>query len=303
MQTTKNFGIPIFAVSFLLLLSATGAGEAPRAGRLSDFMRVVKKEGRRQPHAFETAIVKLVDEKNEVEVDLIAAVHIGDKEYYEELNGIFKNYEAVLYELVAEEGTRIDREAEKNRDKKNLLSGFQAGMGRALNLDFQLDHIDYTAANLVHADLSPEEFARRAAERGDLIQMLYRTIVLSTKKGKDGRDEESRMQGRLVGTLFASNPSLALKRFFSREMVDRMDDSAWIIDGEGSAIITDRNEAALRVLRRELDAGKKKIAVFYGAAHLPDFVKNLEKKFKLKPKEISWVVAWDLTSDRSTRKN
>lgn len=274
-----------------------------KAEKVSDFMRLSYQEGKRQPRSMDTAIVKFVDKNNKIEVDLIAAVHVADKEYYEELNHIFKRYDAMLYELVADEDVVKSGKITTKKKDHNLLSGFQAGMGEALALDFQLEHIDYGAKNFVHADLSPEEFLRRVSERGDLVQMLYRAIVLGTKKGKEGTDEEMRMQGRLLGSFLVSNTSLALKRFFAKEMIGQMDDSIWLIGGdEGSAIITDRNDAALNVLRREISDGKKKLAIFYGGAHLPEFAKRLRKDFKMKQTDISWVIAWDLTSNRSARK-
>jgi hypothetical protein len=174
-------------------------------------------------------------------------------------------------------------------------------MGEALDLDFQLEHVDYTAKNCVHADLSPEEFAKRVAERGDILQMLYRMLVHGFSK--DGAEAETKMQGRILGTLFSSNPSLALKRLMAKEMVGQMDDSMWVIGGDGSAIITDRNEAALKVLRKQIGKGDKKIAVFYGGAHLPEFAKSLKTAFAMTPIQRTWLIAWDLTSDRSARKN
>ena len=35
-------------------------------------------------------------------------------------------------------------------------------------------------------------------------------------------------------------------------------------------LIGDRNEAAMKVLVRELANGKKRIGIFYGAAHMPE---------------------------------
>ena len=35
-------------------------------------------------------------------LDLVSAVHLGDKEYYEKLNAEFRSKDIVLYELVAE---------------------------------------------------------------------------------------------------------------------------------------------------------------------------------------------------------
>ena len=289
---------------FVFPVVAAVAEDAVPVENPSDFFRVVRKEDKRQPYSFDTAVVRFTDAKKKIEVDLIGAVHVGDKEYYEELNERFKVYDSVLYELVAETGTKVDKKAVEEKKKKNVLTGFQSGMGEALDLEFQLAHVDYAAPNFVHADLSPEKFAERVAERGDLLQMLYRVLVLGLSKGTEGADAEMKTQGRILGTLFSSNPPLSLKRFFAKEMLAQMDDSMWVIGGDdGSAIITDRNAAALNVLRKRMARGDKKIAIFYGGAHLPEFAKSLKKDFRMMPTQTTWVIAWDLTSDRSARKN
>ena len=48
----------------------------------------------------EVAVIQMKNAKTGEQVDLIGAVHIGDKAYYEELNKIFKGYDRVLYEMV-----------------------------------------------------------------------------------------------------------------------------------------------------------------------------------------------------------
>ena len=292
-----SFGLLAFFLPAILV-----AADAQRDYAFSDFIRVSKPEGQRTAVSYDTAIAKFFDERNNVEVHLIGVIHIGDREYYEELNEIFKRYDAVLYELVAEPDARPERGRASDRENQSILSAFQSGMGNALGLDFQLDHIDYRARNMIHADLSPAEFAQRAAERGDLMQMFYRAILQSTRGGQDARNNELRLQGRLIGSFFARDPSLSLRRLLAEEMMNQLDDAGWIIGGEGSAIITDRNNAALDVLRREIQNGKKKIAIFYGAAHLPEFAKSLERDFQMKKTGVEWLIAWDLTSDRSARK-
>jgi hypothetical protein len=263
-------------------------------------MRVSKPAGKRLPVSYDIAIAKFADETNDVQVDLIGAIHIGDKEYYGELNEIFKRYDAVLYELVAEENAKP---ATDRNESRNLFSSLQSGIGYALALDFQLAHIDYRAKNMVHADLSPEEFARRFSDRGDLTQMFSRAMILGAKKSsEDTQKEELRIQGRMLGSFFASDPALSLKRILAEQMINQIEDAAWVIGGDGSAIITDRNAAVLKVLSRELKNGKKKIAIFYGAAHLPEFAKSLEKDFNMKQTGIDWLIAWDLTKDKSARK-
>jgi hypothetical protein len=63
---------------------------------------------------------------------------------------------------------------------------------------------------------------------------------------------------------------------------------------DGSTLITDRNAAALRVLRRQIDKGDRRIAIFYGAAHMDDFDRRLREDFALQPRETIWLEAWDL---------
>ncbi|MDR3234562.1 MAG: hypothetical protein LBT46_13035 [Planctomycetaceae bacterium] len=294
MKYVTKIIIVLIAVS---ALDSVVRSEEGKAYSLTDFMRVTKPEGKRNPISFDTAAVKFTDNGKKLEVDLIAAVHIGDKTYYEELNRLFKKYDAVLYELVAAGGTKPDKKKLTETRNRSWLSSMQGGIGEMLDLDFQLECIDYHAPNMIHADLSPEEFVRRVAERGDIVQMMFNVIVLSAKKSGDKKAEKEEMkaQGRLAAAAFSSNPSLALKRFFATEMIRQADDAAALFGGEGgSAIITDRNAAALKVLKKEIKNGKKKIAVFYGGAHLPEFAESLEKDFHLKRTETDWIPAWNL---------
>ena len=48
------------------------------------------------------------------------------------------------------------------------------------------------------------------------------------------------------------------------------------------------------MLRKQIAAGKKKIAIFYGAGHMADFQKRLGEDFDLTPKSTRWLTAWDM---------
>jgi hypothetical protein len=63
-------------------------------------------------------------------------------------------------------------------------------------------------------------------------------------------------------------------------------------------VVADRNEAALRVFQTELAKGKKRIAIFYGAAHMEDFEQRLSRQFGLKRQSEQWLTAWDLRASR-----
>ncbi|MDE0737094.1 MAG: hypothetical protein OSB47_14830, partial [Pirellulaceae bacterium] len=130
------------------------------------FIQVKRTKGG-EPEALQTAIVRYVPETgdNELIVDLIGAVHIGDRLYYQKLNKLFENYDVVLYELVAPEGTVIPKGG--RTESTNPLAMIQTMMKSVLGLELQLEKIDYTKNNFVHADLSPEKMAEAMKKRGD----------------------------------------------------------------------------------------------------------------------------------------
>ena len=72
--------------------------------------------------------------------------------------------------------------------------------------------------------------------------------------------------------------------------------SAGMSDANGeNTIIKGRNAKAFSVLEDELSGDSKRVAVFYGAGHLPDMAKRLEDDFKMTERKTIWLDAWDLT--------
>jgi hypothetical protein len=59
-------------------------------------------------------------------------------------------------------------------------------------------------------------------------------------------------------------------------------------------LIDDRNAACMKVFQQQLARGKKKIAIFYGAAHMPDFERRLIQDHGMKRQSVEWYNAWDL---------
>jgi hypothetical protein len=65
---------------------------------------------------------------------------------------------------------------------------------------------------------------------------------------------------------------------------------------QGSVIISERNKMALKVLREQINAGKRKLGIFYGAGHLNDMDERLRKDFGLEPVSATWLTAWNLAA-------
>jgi hypothetical protein len=259
----------------------------------SKFLRITRDDQKR-PIAMEAAIVTYTPKdrsKTAPTVDLISAVHIGERTYYEQLNREFKAYDVVLYELVAPEGTRVPKGGGKGSG--SVISMIQKTMKNMLELEFQLEAIDYTQPNFVHADMSPAQFAESMKNRGDsMIKMFIRMMAAAMAAQDSQAGPASDLD--MLKALFDKDRAITLKRIMA-EQFQSMDGMLTAIEGpNGSTLITDRNKIALSVLRKQIDKSKKKIAIFYGGGHMPDFDKQLREQFGLIPVKTRWLVAWDL---------
>ena len=67
-----------------------------------------------------------------------------------------------------------------------------------------------------------------------------------------------------------------------------------VISGRSSVIGSAALGADRLPGKRALTDGKKRIAIFYGAAHMPDLAAQIEK-MGFKPVETKWYQAWDTT--------
>ncbi len=244
------------------------------------------------PIALTTPIIHLTSKDPKragLSVDLIGAVHVGEKAYYAKLNKAFEQYDAVLYELVAPKDTRPTAGVRSG----SPISAIQVGMKDFLELQFQLDEIDYKKKNFVHADMSPDQFAKSMDDRGESIWTMMAQMMGAGIAQQAGRANGSDTD--LLLALFDKHRAIQLKRFMAGQMED-MEGAMGALDGpRGSAIITERNKAALKVLGEEIGKGKKKIAIFYGAGHLADMEKRADADFNLqRTGKIEWLEAWNL---------
>lgn len=267
------------------------------------FLRVVRDENKEMT-ALETAVVRYgpASGEGDVTVDLVGAVHVGDKDYYAKLNKIMDQYDVVLYELVAAPGTTVPKGGRKNNDSP--LAMIQQAMKVILELDFQLEQIDYTRKHFVHADLSPDEMAEAIRKRGDDAFTLTLSIAADLlrqqnlqKMTPDNGKKEAQPKGEDldVGELLLDpQRAVKLKRLMAAQFEALENGEAGFGKTINTILVEDRNKAALKVLTQQLTKGKKKIGIFYGAAHMPDFEKRLRDDFDLKKQKEEWIQAWDL---------
>lgn len=300
--------IPVVAVIFFLVSSAfvwaEPAVKKPETKKPAtvQFIRL-KRDAEQKPVALQTSIVRYQPASGEgsLVVDLVGAVHVGDRSYYKKLNKELENYDVVLYELVAPEGTRIPKGGKKSDNPIALL---QQIMKSVLDLESQTERIDYTKKNFVHADMSPDDMAKAMRDRGDDGLTLFLSIAADLLRqqnlqeaDKDKKPAKEDEDVDFFSLLLDPDGSVKLKRVLAKQLVKTETPNGGLGTTLNTILITDRNKAALKVFQKELTKGKKKIAIFYGAGHMPDFDKRLREDFGLKPTTIKWLTAWDLSED------
>lgn len=284
-------------LSFTALLCLTASGWSADAAADADskgFVRLRTGEDK-VPIALETAIVSFAatgTQNRGVQVDLVGAIHIADKAYYEELNRRFRGYDAVLYELVAREDANVPQ---AGQSPGSFVGGMQVGMKSLLNLEYQLDCIAYDKKNMVHADMSPDEFAATMKRRNESFAgMFFR--LLGRSMAEQGDDPLGTGDLQILTAMFAPDRARRLKLLMAKEFAN-LEGEISIFDGpNGSTIITERNKKAFEVLTREIAKGRNKLAIFYGAGHLPDMQRRLEAEFAMRRTGTVWVSAWSLGS-------
>ena len=279
----------IKALLVLVFLLPTLATAQPTP---ESFIRIERDENR-EPVALQTAIAKYVpvDSATGVEIDLVAVVHIGEQGYFRRLNREFEKYDVVLYELVAPEGTRPIKGGERQSD--NPFAMLQQMMKLVLRVDHQLEVIDYHKPNLIHADLSLDGLRKAMKDRGeDEMTVILKVFAELMQKMREGADKPGSQAPDINLLELLLNPS-KLKRIFAEQLVEAGGDAGF---GRtfNQLVVIDRNKACLEVLKQQLKAGKKKIAIFYGAAHMPDFDKRLKEEVGVKRTTNEWIDAWSL---------
>ena len=162
-------------------------------------------------------------------------------------------------------------------------------------LEHQLEQVDYTRPNFVHADMSPEEFGKSMEDRQESFMQMYarmmgQAIAQQTEQAAQGVSTDL----DIFTAMFSADRPRKLKIAIAKQF-DSMEAMLSGMSGpDGSTLITERNKRALDVLSKQLKAGKRKIGIFYGAGHLNDMHDRLVKDFGMRPVGIVWVEAWDL---------
>jgi hypothetical protein len=167
-------------------------------------------------------------------------------------------------------------------------------MKNMLNVEHQLEQIDYTKPNMIHADMSPTEFLDSMDKKNEgFAQMYFKMIGASMAAQSQQVDGES-ADVAVLAALFSNDRPRQLKIAMAKQFEGMESLLEGFSGPDGSTLITERNKRALDVLEKQRDEGTAKMAVFYGAGHLTDMHKQMAKRFDMKPVSIEWLEAWNL---------
>ena len=276
---------------FLTGLALAFGALAHAADKAPEFVRIDLAEDE-QPRALQMSIVSYVPSAGGslLTVDLVSAIHIGDMAYYTELNERFRDYDVLLYELVAPADAAASNRIER---KKGILSSTQIGMTKLLDLSFQLDGINYDSANFVHADLTPDELREKMNERGESLYVYFWRIFFAALDDY-AKDPLGLKDMQLMGAALSPGQDDSFKTMIAYEMTNLESQRDMLGEDSSNAIIGARNQRAIDVLQREIDSGAKRIGIFYGAAHMRDLEERLLDQVGLTYSETDWVDAWQL---------
>ncbi|MCC6933810.1 MAG: hypothetical protein IT292_11275 [Deltaproteobacteria bacterium] len=267
---------------------------APLVASASDYIRVVKDKAG-DFEALKTLVQRFSGQYRQktIQIDLIAAIHVAEEDYYADLNNRFRSYDAVLYELVA-----FPDQLSKHpvAEDKSMISSMQLSIVDLLGFKFQLESVNYHASNFVHADYSPTELVTAMRTRNEsFTQIMLRLIGASMEEGNSPPQQQQNWR-MLMELMRAPSPArtIRLRRMFADQLAGSDKILETLNGNQGSALIHGRNERVMQVLEKELKRGRRRIAIFYGAGHMTDMEEALMRKLDVRPAGEEWLRAWNL---------
>lgn len=271
----------------LAALFSLALGLAPRAvaQETESYVRFEAAE-RGEDGSLQCAVATFRHPTRDQTVVLYGVVHIAEAEYYARVQQDLDSYTTVLYEGVAP-GKDEPTEADKS------LGDLQKAMGEMLGLTFQKDGINYTRQNLVHADMTMDQLKEKMG--GGSINPMGQFM---DEKQLKTMAPFLRMAAGFGKMLMQAQPEMRdrLKRQMAQQLAgaDMQQLGGQMGEKMAQVILIDRNVVCMEVLERQLQTQHDgSIAIFYGAAHMPDLEARLEAQgFTLTEKR--WMSAWQI---------
>ena len=181
----------------------------------------------------------------------------------------------------------------------------QAQLANALNLAFQLEAINYDRPDWICSDMSLDQVQRSLEEKGSDFAVLGNTL--------DGGSLPAKLVKVLLQVMkladaFLGNAIADTFKVFLIEVLgdEAMTQAGFAQLGEGfqEVIINERNQVVVDDLGDALAAAKPddRIAVFYGAGHMPDMADRLSDQLGMQATDQRWLRAIEVDLSQSAVK-
>ena len=228
-----------------------------------------------------------------VQVELLSTMHIGETAFFRTLARQFPKYDAVLYELVAPRGVPPTEEGVNDQQKR---------AAKDCGLENQGPHVNYDRPNFVHADLSLEEIKQLITQKSGTFKGALGDGP-GLKAARDERDTAGKREIfadlKAAETAAPAECTRLLRRAYSRQLAITAQPAPGktVPEGEGmDVLVTARNDEVIRVLKQQIESGKKNLAIFYGAAHMVDLEHRLFN-MGFKRQSLRWQTVWTVAPD------
>jgi len=243
--------------------------------------------------SLQTAVTNMRHHDSGRRVTLVGVVHVGSRDYFEEIQHQIDVHEAsggtVLYEGLgslseAEVAQLSPRERTVYRTLAPLHELYGA-FARSLDLVFQGDALRYDRTRWVNADIPLRELLRRWAESGAPL------LPLGDPGGR-GFSIPKTSLGRGVSALTLLQTPLMLT------VLNRLHGHLPALGKLRELLLSDRNRAALDAL--ESAPGACDALILYGAGHIAGLVEGLERRGYICG-ERHWLTAFTFALPWSAR--
>jgi hypothetical protein len=228
-----------------------------------------------------------------LQLDLMPTIHVGEPQFFRVIVKSLPDYQVVLFELVAPRGVPPTEEGVNSQQRQ---------IARECDLDNQGPHMDYTRKMFVHADLMLEDIEKlEVAAHGPLKNPIGHGPTLGAAKSV--RDTQGSRAVFNDLQMAKTAPTLERSRLMRRAYARLLTAAARPAPGEtfppGTEVLVGaRNDKVMSVLDEQIAAGKRKIGILYGAAHMVDLEHRLFAH-GFQRQSMAWQTAWSVAPDGS----
>lgn len=229
------------------------------------------------------------------DVWLMGVVHVGQADYYKEIQALLDAQDLVLYEGVRPSQKQVEAAKAAPADQEKP-KGIYHIFGEVIGLEMQNDHISYKNPKWINSDLSWDQMAELSKEDSGAES----PAVGMVQQMMDPNSPAATMMNRILQMPLPGMKE-AMKVFFVKKLGETNDPKTGLTQDAvfNRVILEERNKAVIADLKKLLEQPEppKSIGILYGAAHQPAFANYLTEAYGYKVAETKWFSAASANPD------